>query len=308
MVKKTFKCEYYQVVEHIEGENREAYFDYQKWAEETMEIKLEERKHPYKEDSVRLEETYFHPTYNMLFTRYMRGRITDVPYLARDNSKSEPIVLEDGQYISEDVTCLYDSTNHVLMIQKNSHSVSPIGIEQYLNDTTPPNIEVKLRKVVATDSFERASKAKKCRKIIVRLADIQTLRRKGILSNLKSSVGKMVQSTKEIPSPYLEFTFSVGMDRGAEIDETEFDNIISDIKSNPIAFDRAKVSIMEENEAKMNMVDLFLDSPREEISFEINKPNNPIRFDAMMDKMGQKYCPGENRENRRKVINSYLRQ
>lgn len=305
---KKFTCEYYQVVETIEGENREALFDFQRWATELMELTLPERTHVYKgDDTVRIEQAYFHPTYQMFFTSFIRGRVTDVPYLARNDVQSEPMILEDGQYVSEDVTSLFDPTNNILMIQKNSHSVSPVGIEQYLNNTTPPDVVVRLRKIIANDSFDRARRAQKCRKIVVRLADIQTLANRGVLEGLRSSLGRMVRSMEDAPSPFLEFTFSVGRDRGAEIDETEFEQIIDDIERNPIAFDRAKMSVIEVDETKMNTIDLFLEPPRDEISFEIRQPNNPIRFDAIMDQMGSKYCPGENFENRRATINRYLR-
>ncbi|WP_159122224.1 DUF6731 family protein, partial [Escherichia coli] len=65
--------------------------------------------------------------------------------------------------------------------------------------------------------------------------------------------------------------------------------------------------VVEEKEVKLSFVDLFLDSPKDEISFNI-KRNNPVRFEAIMDAMAQKYCPGENRENRKRNIDSYLRK
>ncbi|MGK0612269.1 DUF6731 family protein, partial [Enterococcus faecalis] len=70
---------------------------------------------------------------------------------------------------------------------------------------------------------------------------------------------------------------------------------------------KAKLQILEEKEVKLRMVDLFLDSPKDEISFNI-KRNNPVRFESIMDAMAQKYCYGENRENRKRNIDSYLRK
>lgn len=306
MAIKKFKCEYYQLTQLIPNEG-EALFDLEAWMNEVSELDFPSRTHPYKEDSVRLEEKYFHPSYNLWFLRFMRQRTNDVPSLSGKNVPSEFMELEDDQFVSEDVTCLYDPENHVLMVQKNSHSVSPIGIEEYFNCTTPPELVVYLRKVVATDSFKKVRNAKKCRKIVVRFADVRTSQERNLFGGLKSSIGKMIKGMDEVPSPYIEFTYSVGMDRGSEIDEDEVEKIIDDIETNPLLFDKARLQVVEEKEVKLSMVDLFLDSPKEEISFNI-KRSNPVKFEAIMDAMAQKYCPGENRENRKRKINSYLRK
>lgn len=302
---KKFKCEYYQLMEEVEGE-RDALFDLEAWFNIMEPISLEGRSSPYKEDSVRLEEYYYHPTYEMWFLRFMRQRINDVPSLSRSNTPSEFMELEEDQFVSEDVTCLFDPTNNVLMIQKNSHSVSPVGIELYFNATCPQGTVVKLRKVVSTDSFQKVRNARNCRKVTVRLADLPTLNQRGLLNGLTSTIGTMIRSMREVPSPYIELTFSVGMDRNAEINEEEVQEIVNDIANNPMVFDRAKLSVVEEDETKQSIVDLLLDSPNEEIRFDVER-NNPVRFDALMDAMAQKYCPGEFRENRKAIINTYLR-
>lgn len=305
MAKKKFKCEYYQITETTNG-NAEALFNVEAWLNGFDNLSLMDRSRPYKEDSIRLEEYYFHPTYDMWFLRFMRQRTNDVPSLSGRNRASEFMELDTDQFVSEDVTCLFDQTNNVIMIQKNSHSVSPIGIEGYFNLTCPPETAVHLRKVVSNDSFQRVRNSRKCRKIVVRLADLPTLANTGIVDRFRSTIGTMVRGMGEIPSPYLELTFSVGLDRGTEIDEDQVDEILNDIDNNPIAFDRAKMTVIEQNETKQNVIDLFLDSPKEEITFEVER-NNPVRFDAMMDAMAQKYCPGDGRDNRRAVVNQYLR-
>ncbi|MFC4770960.1 DUF6731 family protein [Enterococcus hermanniensis] len=306
MAIKKFKCEYYQLTEEVPNA-REAFFDLEAWINIMEGVSLAERTRPYKEDSVRLEQAYYHPNYECWFLRFMRQRPNDVPSLSGPDIPSEFMDLEDNQFVSEDVSCLFDPENNVIMVQKNSHSVSPVGLEQYFNNTTPNETVVHLRKIVATDSFQKVRRSRRCRKIIVRVADMPTLRARGLLDNLRSTVGQMVRAMQETPSPYLEFTYSVGMDRSLEVDEDEVNAIVDDIQNNPIVFDRAKVNIIEENETKQRMVDLFLDSPKDEISFNTER-NNPIRFDAMMDALGQKYCQGNGRENRKRDINFYLRR
>lgn len=304
MVEKKINFEYFQMTHGSEG--RESLFDLEAWMHGIDSQDLQERTFPYKEDKVRLEEKYFNMTYNYWFLRFMRQRTYDVPSLSGANTLSEYMELEEDQYVSEDVACLYDKKNHVLMIQKNQHSVTPVGLEQYFNDTTPDDIIVHLRKVVSTDSFSRAERASKHRKFQVRLADLETSENRGLFDNLRSSIGNMVRSLQGIPSPYLEFTFSVGRSRSLEVEEDESNLILSDIRDNPLLFDRAKVTILEENETKSKVVDLFLDSPKDVVTFELSQRTDPIRFDSMMDEMAKVYLPGDGRQNRKGDIDRYL--
>ena len=304
MVEKKIKFEYFQLTQSAEG--REALFVLEAWIAGMDSRDLQSRTHPYKEDKVRLEESYFNMSYNCWFLRFMRQRSFDVPSLSGSNTLSEFMVLDDDQYVSEDVACLYDDQTHVLMVQKNQHSVSPVGLEQYFNNTTPNNVVVNLRKIVSTDSFSRAERADKYKMFQVRLADIEVLRSRGLLENLRSSIGDMVRSMQNVPSPYIELTFSVGRSRNLEVDENESNRILSDIRNNPLSFDRAKATIIEENETKATTIDLFLDSPNDVIVFTVTGRTDPIRFDAMMDEMAKVYFPVNEGLNRKGDIDRYL--
>lgn len=304
MVDKKIKFEYFQLTQSSEG--REALFDLEAWINEMEPINLENRLFPYKEDKVRLEETFFNLSYNSWFLRFMRQRSFDVPSLSGSNTPSEYMELEDDQYVSEDISCLYDSQNNVIMIQKNQHSVTPVGLEQYFNNTTPNDVIVHLRKIISRDSFSKVERAQKHKMFRVRLADIEVLRDRGMLAGLRSSIGDMVRSLRNIPSPYIEFTYSVGRARNLEVDEEESDLILEDLRNNPLLFDKAKATIIEENETKSSTIDLFLDSPKDEIIFSVTQRTDPIRFSSMMNEMANVYFPGDGRRNRKGDIDRYL--
>lgn len=304
MVEKTVKFEYYQVTESAEG--REALFDLEAWINRVNPLELQERTFPYREDNVRLEEAFFNHTFNCWFLRFMRQRYYDVPSFSGPNTPSVFMDIDEDQFVSEDVSCLYDDENHVLMIQKNQHSVTPVGLEQYINATTPNDVVVAFRKVVSNDSFRRAGNADQYKTVQVRLADIQTLQERNLLTGLRSSIGNMLRSMQQVPSPYIEFTFSVGMFRSKEVDEREARLILDDIENNSMLFDKAKTRILEENETKSELINLFLDSPKDEITFNVTERTDPVRFDVMMQSMGDVYFPGENRLNRKGEIDRYL--
>src|SRR5699024_11023389 len=48
------------------------------------------------------------------------------------HGESEALDLEDDEYIGIDVNVLYDSENHIFMIQRNRSSLGPSGIEIFL--------------------------------------------------------------------------------------------------------------------------------------------------------------------------------
>lgn len=42
--------------------------------------------------------------------------------------------LEPDEYIAEDISCIFDTRNSVLFVQRNFHSLSPVGIKTYLKE------------------------------------------------------------------------------------------------------------------------------------------------------------------------------
>ena len=303
MVQKRFTCEYYQITK-LDEQGIEELFDLTMWTRNIDVTEYLRNTRNYKEDKIRIEDIYYHETYGKFFFRFMRQRIADNPSLSSDNVASDFMVLND-QYVSEDVSCLYDEETHVLMIQKNYHSASPIGIEFYINDLWNGNGKIVLRKVVSRDAFRKAREATSYRKIQVRVADFRMVRQEERTGLLRSVIGDSIRAVRNYEMPNIEFTFSVGRNRNADLGNDLVDPIISDIENHPEYFDRAKVQLVSENETKSEYVDLILDSMKDEIFFEVER-NNPIRFEAMMDKLGSKYCPGQDFENRKAAIDRCL--
>lgn len=298
MTTKKFKCEYYTITHQVD--NTDVGYNLLNWIDQMLELELEQRIRPYKGDNIRLEEAFYNRTYEMWFLRFMRLRTNDIPSFSGMATPSEFMDLNDDQYVSEDVSCLYDPTYDVLMIQKNMHSITPVGVKYYLNSTIEDEL-IDLKRIVSFDSFDRVGRAERCRTVSVRIADVEGVLEEGNLGRFRSTIGRVLQGMEQAPSPYLELTLSVGKSRDANIEEDEFNLLVQDIRDNPTVFDKAKMRIIEANETKSEMINLISDSPQDEISFEI-EGRNPINFLAMMDKLGTKYCPGAERENRRMHI------
>lgn len=304
---KKFSCEYFQVVVENNME-REPLFDLERWIEPIVIDDYEENLREYKEDSARVEEIYFHPTYNMWFLRFLRIREYDNPSFTSRERASRYMELGD-EYVSEDVTCLYDPENSILMIQKNSHSITPLGLESYLNSMWEGEEIIRLRRVASNDSFQKARRSERSRSIKIRIADLPEVREAGTINRFQSVIGQALQAVNGYDIPYVELTLSMGKytGRDADLGEDLLTPILNDIENNPTAFDKAEVKVIEEGETKSEFINLFLDIVKDTIEFNIVRAE-PLRFDVMMERLADKYCPGPNRNNRKAVIDGILLQ
>lgn len=299
---KQFKCEYYQIVEN-RGMGREPLFDLERWIDIIDTSKLLNNTKSYKDDKMRIEEAFYNEEYELWFLRFMRLRPDDNPSLCGDDDPSEFLDLGD-KYVSEDVTCLYDPSNGVIMIQKNIHSISPQGIEQYIIETWSGNEIISFRKMIDTSSFEKARGAESVRTIQVRLADVEQSKKSGAFNGFTSRIGGAIKAMNDYKFPFCELTFSVGRGNG-DLGMDMLNPILRDIEENPSLFDKARVQVLQEYETKSEFIDLFTDSAKDVVFVEVIR-GNPLTFTDMMDLLIKKYCPGEEMDNRKQFIDECL--
>lgn len=119
--KKKVSFDFYQVWKV--SNNQEKVFDFDDWCElmETTKKKLDDRNIGYNGDIIRCNNIYVsnaekNPITILHFLRMRRGT---TPAVANLNlPKLQDVKLESDEYIAEDVSALFDSTNYVLMLQK----------------------------------------------------------------------------------------------------------------------------------------------------------------------------------------------
>lgn len=304
MAIKKVKCEYYQIVE-AKTKGREKMFDLERWIKKIDVSQYQKNSRGYYEDKMRIENIKYSKIYKVWFLRFLRIRSNDNPSLCTEDSQSDFLELGD-KYVSEDVTCLYDPSNSVIMIQKNLHSVSPVGVETYIGATWSGNEILSFRRVLDPSAFSKARNAESCRNINVRFADVSNIKKTGVFKHFKSNLGAAIDSMKNYQFPYLELKFSVGRGKG-ELGSEMLKPIIEDIQNHPEAFDKAQVQIIEKYETISEVVDLLEDSAKDIISVSVTR-GNPVVFDAMSVYLAKKYCSGNDNENRKKFIDKCLKK
>lgn len=69
----------------------------------------------------------------------LRERTTSLPGISKPDGSYDPIEVEDGERICEDVTALYDPKTCIILIYRKREALSPAGIEDVLNRLYPGN-------------------------------------------------------------------------------------------------------------------------------------------------------------------------
>lgn len=104
----------------------------------------------------------------------VRIRKDDIPSITSDDGDLDPLDLTEDQGIGEEVTALYDPSNHVIMIQRNKYSLSPTGIASYFNTACgDENTHIYLSPIVSPDALQRIDETDLFRGIEVTIADLK---------------------------------------------------------------------------------------------------------------------------------------
>lgn len=103
-------------------------------------------------DKARIQKLIKHKITNIWEIQMLRLKETaSFSGIASDSGDFILHNLDDGKYVGESTTVLYDPVNHLLLIQRNYGSLTPSGFEKYLNNSIK-NIEIFFNVVMKKDS------------------------------------------------------------------------------------------------------------------------------------------------------------
>lgn len=121
--------------------------------------------------------------YGLHFTRLRNDKPA---YIELEDELLKELPLSPGEYIAEDISCLYDVELRLLMIQRNIHSLSVSGLEAYLDEFKDDDVEISLQFVSDKEIIDSALKNSKFRKLELRSASANEDTKMGLLSNIIS--------------------------------------------------------------------------------------------------------------------------
>jgi len=302
------KYEYFQVVFRNDGDpssSRDRLFDLTQWMDRVKGVSLKQRARDYMGEQARLEETYYDQDLDYFFLHFVRLRSTNIPSRAKLDEAVEPIELEDDEYIGEEVSALYDDDKHILMLQRNRHSLAPSGIAEYFNLMWDEEDEtIYLRPIAIPNAFDIAKKQKIYRRINVRFADLKKARNQRAIDRLKSPIKKIINSFGEYDGINAQISITVGQPKDNRLDEETVKDTIDDIENNVELFSGVQIAMKDNEDTRVEILDLFDGKAHDFATFRMEAKSSLNHY-AIAESMWKIFHPKKG--NRQAEVKSYLR-
>lgn len=233
---------------------KDGLFDLLLFIDRLDKMKLQDRTCEYKGQKIRVETIKYNNKKELWFMGFTQLRDTNIPSLAKENSESKPIKLDEDEYLGENACGVYDPRYNILMLQRNIHSVSPTSVEWYINKISDNNSQqVYLRPICPIDIQRKLLNAQEYRRINIKLANFKNAEIKGE----KRALGRVVDSLTGYNANRISLSISIGYEKDAYLDKKIAKDTISDLIENKDIVAGAEVSFRETIDSNVEVLDLF---------------------------------------------------
>lgn len=249
---------------------------------------LDSRTISYREESARMNRITLNqnPAFDLHEMHFCRLRDQEPAKTSTISSELIELGLEDNEYIAEDINLLYDSNIHMLMIQRNMHSLSPSGVAYYFNEflhemTGNDDISIELAPVMDTDAVIKSKKKEVFRKITLRTSSDMD---EGAIGN--EALRKVFTHLKKVKGSTIEITISSNTSN-AKLDSDIIMDVLETIEKDKDLFSKAIVSAknMEESIEKFDLL-----KGKYRMQQEFNIPTGTIlKHEAVLDTLIPRY-------------------
>lgn len=234
----------------------EEIFDYIEFISDMNKKSISEREIYHNQEKIRIDMIRVDPKTEYGITHFTRLRDTNVPALTKEMVEElEDLGLDSNEYIAEGVSCLYDDELNIFMVQRNIYSVSPSGIEfyiNYFNDNADEYVE--LRPVVFKNAFERGKGKNIYRSIDIKTADIKKNPR--VLS-MDNPISRAFKELSGLEGFDIEIKVKAARGKKEKLNKRRIEEILSDFQSEKKLLDKAEIGFKESDEAKVEKIDLL---------------------------------------------------
>lgn len=290
-VTRKVKFEYFEIVSKLKDDSEQSadrLFDFQRWIDKAEKLsKLEERTFDYYSERARLEKISYDDDKGCWLLNFVRLRETNIPLRGKIDQEVEPIELDDDEFIGEDVSMLYDPRLYIVMLQRNIHSLGPSGIEKYINLLwNSEKEEIFLRPIYYPNSFEKAMKAKIYRKITVKFAQLPNSFNGSELDD--SPIKPIIQSFGEFKGITGEITIGIGQAKRRILHPETIHKTLEAIGKNKKLFKKVQVTLKEDEEKEVEILDLFEDKLYDYLIFYLENRQS-LACEYVFNKMAEKY-------------------
>ncbi|WP_373899292.1 DUF6731 family protein [Haloimpatiens sp. FM7315] len=288
MSKKTVQFDYFEVWCEVEEENQskiqEKKFDLNVIFDKASRISAKDTTYTYRGEKARLQNVVFDENNSIWEIQLLRLREVAPPGLAKDDGTYEIFKLEDGEYIGESVSLLYDKINYVLCVQRNFNAIPPSGVEEYLNSCIDGNPKIKLKPIIGNKKgIDKIKKDKIFRKMEIGLA-IKDL--DGV--DTESGLGKTLNNLLKFGGTNVKIEISVGnAKRDRSLAPGLSEETIGQLYKNS-ATTKLKANVRDVDDTKVEKIDLFDDRLKDSDNFEVDR-DMPLTHERVYPILRAKY-------------------
>lgn len=211
----------------------------------------------------------------------LKERSSSIPGVATKSGEYNPINVEDGDLLSEDISALYDSQTCIMAVLRKQEGLSPSGIAKVLTKMMSGS-EIELRPLMSKQALEQFTSEMIYRSIQVSMINNHSL-------SDKPSLWGILDDSNELKAPTINFKLSIGK-AGKREQSMSFDAISNKLKhlisnSNVTLL---KLSAKPSKTENAKLYDLINEREHDFVKLEFSK-QNPITHIRAFDAIEQCY-------------------
>ncbi|HBW13019.1 MAG TPA: hypothetical protein DEF30_04225 [Proteiniclasticum sp.] len=296
---KNIKFNYFQVLNnYTNGEGNPTAFSMTDWAD-TIDKKTLLKKHIELSKCLAKIEYISHFEISDIWkVRLHRLAEYNIPQTSKNGEDAEDVELQEDEYLGYDCNLIYDETNGIAMIQRSKYSLSIERIEELLNKTSfLKDRFITIKPIMNSNNINKLIQNGK--KIEISFANITNA-----IPETKSPLASIINSFFKLKGVAGNVTIGVG--RGKDVQVVKENNkekiikterflgkketiqLIDDIRSNPDIVTRGIVTLRDEEDTNVEVVDLFDDVFIDIIQFQLEQ-RKTLGIEYVMNEMIQTY-------------------
>lgn len=241
---------------HIKNVIEEKPFDFINWMANLKKISIKDRGVFHNQETVRADDIYTDAKTDYGIVHFTRLRETNVPAITQLLVEElQDLGLKSDEFIAEDVSCLYDHDINVLMVQRNIYSLSPSGIEFYINSFLENDSEyVELRPLVYRSAFKRGKGKNIYRSFSIKTADI---RKHPSLYSKDNPISRAFKELQGLDGYDIEINIKSARGKKEKLNKARIENVLAEFEDEKEFLSKAEVGFKETDEAKVEKIDLL---------------------------------------------------
>ncbi|MDA8353649.1 MAG: hypothetical protein M0Z65_10815 [Firmicutes bacterium] len=292
--------DYFQVIFYPNGENPKDddseyhLYNLEPTINQWRAMSHKDRTKYYKYERARLEDWGYVDDERLYHLQFCKLSDDNPPSLAREDEPTRPMNLEEDEFLGNKVSAIYDSSNSVLLFQRNRESVTRAGLEWYLTQFAKGNDIVKLRPILLPNIDEKIEDMRLIKKIDIKFADLNKMQ----VHEEPTELEKHLISFKELEAINGQLVLSVGKMKKSTLAINRGKRLLRDIFKSKKYITSAKVKF-EDGLSRLDLVDLIEQRLIDSEIYTYN-PREGIDHNDMVEIMIRKY------KERKEAIDIFL--